>query len=147
MTNAMTTHLDVVSAETSLFSGRVSHLQVSGQEGELGIMPSHTPLLTPIKPGMVQLVKQHGGEEVIYISGGFLEVQPGGVTVLADVSAHNSVAPPPPPATVEAFSKKSEESNGVIALLDVMIKDLTKELTEAKTTEKLAQEDCWALFR
>ena len=70
-----------------------------------------------------------------------------GVTVLADVSAHNSVAPPPPPATVEAFSKKSEESNGVIALLDVMIKDLTKELTEAKTTEKLAQEDCWALFR
>jgi len=64
-----------------------------------------------------------------------------GVTVLADVSAHNSVAPPPPPATVEAFSKKSEESNGVIALIDVMIKDLTKELTEAKTNEKLAQED------
>jgi len=86
MTNAMTTHLDVVSAETSLFSGRVSHLQVSGQEGELGVMPGHTPLLTPIKPGMVKLTKQHGGEEVIYISGGFLEVQPGGVTVLADTA-------------------------------------------------------------
>lgn len=86
MTKAMTTHLDVVSAEQSLFSGRVSHLQVSGQEGELGIMPGHTPLLTPIKPGMVQLVKQHGEEEVIYISGGFLEVQPGGVTVLADTA-------------------------------------------------------------
>jgi len=82
----MTTHLDVVSAETSLFSGRVSHLSVSGQEGDLGIMPGHTPLLTPIKPGMVQLVKQDGGEEVIYISGGFLEVQPGGVTVLADTA-------------------------------------------------------------
>ena len=78
MTKAMTTHLDVVSAEASLFSGRVSHLSVSGQEGELGIMPGHTPLLTAIKPGMVQLVKQGGGEEVIYISGGFLEVQPGG---------------------------------------------------------------------
>lgn len=82
----MTTHLDVVSAEKSLFSGRVSHLAVSGQEGELGIMPGHTPLLTPIKPGMVQLVKQSGEEEVIYISGGFLEVQPGGVTVLADTA-------------------------------------------------------------
>jgi len=86
MTKAMTTHLDVVSAETSLFSGRVSHLSVSGQEGELGIMPGHTPLLTPIKPGMVHLVKQGGSEEVIYISGGFLEVQPGGVTVLADTA-------------------------------------------------------------
>ncbi len=86
MTKAMTTHLDVVSAEQSLFSGRVSHLSVSGQEGELGIMPGHTPLLTAIKPGMVQLVKQGGGEEVIYISGGFLEVQPGGVTVLADTA-------------------------------------------------------------
>merc|ERR1719460_2998091 len=62
-----------------------------------------------------------------------------GVTVFADVSAH--VAPPPPPATAEAFSKKSSESNGVIALIDVMIKDLTKELTEAKTNEKLSQED------
>lgn len=86
MSRAMTTHLDVVSAEESLFSGRVSHLQVSGQEGELGIMPGHTPLLTPIKPGMVKMVKQHGGEEVFYISGGFLEVQPGGVTVLADTA-------------------------------------------------------------
>jgi len=86
MSKAMTTHLDVVSAEESLFSGRVSHLQVSGQEGELGVMPGHTPLLTPIKPGMVKMVKQHGGEEVFYISGGFLEVQPGGVTVLADTA-------------------------------------------------------------
>merc|ERR1719478_1824212 len=63
-----------------------------------------------------------------------------GVTVLADVSEHK-VAPPPPPETAAAFSKKSEESNGVIAMIDVMIKDLTKEMTEAKTTEKLAQED------
>jgi F-type H+-transporting ATPase subunit epsilon len=86
MTKAMTTHLDVVSAEKSLFSGLVSHLSVSGQEGELGIMHGHTPLLTPIKPGMVQMVTQSGAEEVIYISGGFLEVQPGGVTVLADTA-------------------------------------------------------------
>merc|ERR1719478_751227 len=62
-----------------------------------------------------------------------------GVTVLADVSAH--AAPPPPPETAAAFSKKSEESNGVIAMIDLMIADLTKEMTEAKTTEKNAQED------
>ena len=86
MTREMTTHLEVVSAEKSLFSGRVSHLQVSGQEGELGIMAGHTPLLTTIKPGLVSLVKQNGEKEVIYISGGFLEVQPGGVTVLADTA-------------------------------------------------------------
>merc|ERR1740130_158348 len=61
------------------------------------------------------------------------------VTVLADVSAH--VAPPPPPATAAAFSKKSEESNGVIGLIDIMVNDLTKEMTEAETTEKLAQEE------
>merc|ERR1719277_1392672 len=66
-----------------------------------------------------------------------------GVTVFADVSAHNAgkVAPPPPPETAAAFAKKSEESSGVIAMIDLMIKDLTKEITEAKTTEKLAQED------
>jgi len=62
-----------------------------------------------------------------------------GITVLADVSAH--VAPPPPPETAAAFSKKSEESNGVIAMIDMMIGDLTKEMTEAKATEKNAQED------
>ncbi|WP_094752698.1 F0F1 ATP synthase subunit epsilon [Psychromonas sp. CD1] len=86
MTKAMTTHLDVVSVEESLFSGRVSHLSVSGQEGELGIMPGHAPLLTAIKPGLIKLVKQGGAEEVIYISGGFLEVQPGCVTLLADTA-------------------------------------------------------------
>merc|ERR1719390_541165 len=66
-----------------------------------------------------------------------------GVTVLADVSAHDAskVAPPPPPATAAAFSKKSEESNGVIAMIDLMIKDLTKEMTEAKTTEADSQAD------
>jgi len=66
-----------------------------------------------------------------------------GVTVLADVSSHNAanVAPPPPPATAAAFSKKSGESNGVIAMIDLMIGDLTKEMTEAKTTEKDSQSD------
>lgn len=83
---AMTVHLDVVSAEESIFSGRVETIQVTGSEGELGIHPGHAPLITALKPGMVRLVKQHGHEEMIYIAGGMLEVQPGNVTVLADTA-------------------------------------------------------------
>ena len=81
---AMTYHLDVVSAEQQMFSGLVEKIQVTGSEGELGIYPGHAPLLTAIKPGMIRIVKQHGHEEFIYLSGGILEVQPGNVTVLAE---------------------------------------------------------------
>jgi F-type H+-transporting ATPase subunit epsilon len=83
---AMTVHLDVVSAEENVFSGRVETLQVTGSEGELGIYPGHAPLLTAIQPGMVRVVKQHGEEELFYVAGGILEVQPGIVSVLADVA-------------------------------------------------------------
>ncbi|WP_298444617.1 F0F1 ATP synthase subunit epsilon [uncultured Ferrimonas sp.] len=83
---AMTVHLDVVSAHEKMFSGLVEKIQITGQMGELGIYPGHMPLLTAIKPGMVRLVKQHGEEEVIYLSGGILEVQPDYLTVMADVA-------------------------------------------------------------
>ncbi|WP_054674565.1 F0F1 ATP synthase subunit epsilon [Parasalinivibrio latis] len=83
---ALTFHLDVVSAENKLFSGRAETIQVTGSEGELGIFPGHTPLLTAIKPGMVRIIKQNGQEEIIYLSGGLLEVQPSTVTVLADTA-------------------------------------------------------------
>ena len=83
---AMTFHLDIVSAERKLFSGTVESFMVTGSEGELGIYPGHTPLLTAIKPGMVRLIKQHGHEEIIYVSGGMVEVQPGTATVLADTA-------------------------------------------------------------
>ena len=69
---AMTTHLDVVSAETEIFSGLVETIQVTGSEGELGIHPGHAPLLTRLQPGMVRIVKQHGEEEIIYVAGGIL---------------------------------------------------------------------------
>jgi F-type H+-transporting ATPase subunit epsilon len=81
-----TVHLDVVSAEESLFSGSIKSLQITGSEGELGVMPGHAPLLTSLKPGMARIVNEHDEEEVIYLSGGTLEVQPNHVTVLADVA-------------------------------------------------------------
>ena len=66
---AMTVQLDVVSAEEKIFSGLVESIQVTGSEGELGILPGHIPLLTGIKPGMVRIVKQFGEEHLIYVAG------------------------------------------------------------------------------
>ncbi|AXV63792.1 MULTISPECIES: F0F1 ATP synthase subunit epsilon [Pseudoalteromonas] len=83
---AMTVHLDVVSAEESLFSGLVESIQVSGSEGDLGVNYGHAPLLTALKPGMVRLVKQFGHEDVMYVAGGTLEVQPDRITILADTA-------------------------------------------------------------
>ncbi len=82
----LSVNLNVVSAEESIFSGSIEALQITGSEGELGIMPGHAPLLTSLKPGMARIVKKGGDEEVIYISGGMLEVQPNHVTVLADIA-------------------------------------------------------------
>ena len=84
---AMTMHCDVVSAEKELFSGRVTMVIATGTIGELGILPGHAPLLTGIMPGPVRLLFDNGTEETIFASGGYLEVQPGIVTVLADTAA------------------------------------------------------------
>ena len=81
-----TVNLNVVSAEEGLFSGSIKSLQITGSEGELGIMPGHAPLLTSLKPGMALITKDDDTEEVIYLSGGMLEVQPNNVIVLADVA-------------------------------------------------------------
>lgn len=84
---AKTLHVDVVSAEQAIFSGEASMVIAPGEGGELGILPEHTPLLTRIKPGTVRVLAAEGGEEeVIYVSGGMMEVQPDRVTVLADTS-------------------------------------------------------------
>ncbi len=82
---AMTIHVDIVSAEESIYSGRVEAVIASAQEGEVGIYPRHAPLLTRLKPGEVRLLKD-GKEEQFYISGGILEVQPHIVTILADTA-------------------------------------------------------------
>jgi len=83
---AMTIHCDIVSAEEGIFSGLVESLVATGDMGELGINYGHAPLLTALRPGPVRIVTQQGNEEVYYVSGGFLEVQPGVVTILADTA-------------------------------------------------------------
>ena len=82
---AMTVHCDIVSAEGEIFSGQVEMVIAHGALGDLGITLGHAPLITSLKPGPIRLIKQDGAEEeVFYISGGFLEVQPNMVKVLAD---------------------------------------------------------------
>lgn len=83
----ITMHVDVVSAEESIFSGPAEFLVAPGETGELGILPRHTPLLTRIRPGAIRLkVPLKDEEEVVWVSGGILEVQPDTVTILADTA-------------------------------------------------------------
>jgi F-type H+-transporting ATPase subunit epsilon len=84
---ANTIHVDVVSAEEQIFSGEVEFVVLPGIAGELGIYPRHTPLLTEIKPGAVRMkLPNIEREELVFVQGGFLEVQPNLVTVLADTA-------------------------------------------------------------
>ncbi|HEU4851943.1 MAG TPA: F0F1 ATP synthase subunit epsilon [Telluria sp.] len=84
---ANTIHVDVVSAEEQIFSGEAEFVALPGEAGELGIYPKHTPLITRIKPGAVRIkVAGRADEEFVFVAGGILEVQPNGVTVLADTA-------------------------------------------------------------
>ncbi|MBI2297049.1 MAG: F0F1 ATP synthase subunit epsilon [Betaproteobacteria bacterium] len=84
---AKTIHIDVVSAEEAIYSGEAEFVVLPGEVGELGIYPQHTPLITRIKPGAVRIQPAAGGEEqLIFVAGGILEVQPKVITVLADTA-------------------------------------------------------------
>ena len=83
---AMTIQCDIVSAEREIFSGIVEMVIATGSLGDIGIAYGHAPLLTGINPGPVRLIKPGGAEEVFFVSGGYLEVQPYHVTVLADTA-------------------------------------------------------------
>ena len=81
-----TLQVDVVSAEKEVFSGKAQFVALPGEQGELGILPGHTPLITRIRPGTGRIKMGAGDEELLFVAGGILEVQPGGVSVLADTA-------------------------------------------------------------
>ena len=83
---ASTVFCSIVSAEQEIFAGQVEMVVASGTIGELGILPGHTPLLSGVKPGPVRLILEGGGEEIFFASGGFIEVQPTSITILADTA-------------------------------------------------------------
>ena len=135
-----TFNLTIVSAEQKIFEGEVKQIQATGVEGELGILPGHTPLLTAIKPGIVKFTLQDGNEEVIYVSGGFLEVQPNIVTVLADVAIRGSELDA---ERIREAKRKAEEnivSHASDVDHDLLVAKLSKELAKLRAyelTEKL----------
>lgn len=105
---ALTVHVDVVSAEESIFSGLAEFVVLPGEVGELGIFPGHMPLMTRIRPGAVRIKLQgQEREELIFVAGGILEVQPGLVTVLADTAIRG---PDLDEAKAMEAKKKSEEA-------------------------------------
>jgi len=81
-----TIKVDVVSAEQALFQGEAKFVALPGESGELGVLPGHTPLITRVRPGTVKIVLEDGTEELIFVAGGLLEIQPGHVTVLSDTA-------------------------------------------------------------
>lgn len=83
---AIAVHCDIVSAEHAIFSGLVRLVVANATEGEVGIEYGHAPFLSSLKPGPVRVKKQNGQEEVYYVSGGYIEVQPYAVTILADTA-------------------------------------------------------------
>ena len=109
---------EIVSAEKEIFSGRITKLSAVGTIGELGILPGHAPLLTGVRPGPIHLTLDNGEDEIFFASGGFLEVQPGLVPVLAhpalradDIDEAAAVAPEAEaatPATPKAIDNASQ---------------------------------------
>jgi ATP synthase F1, epsilon subunit len=138
----VTFNLTVVSAEEKIFSGDVKSIQATGIEGELGVLPGHTPLLTAIKPGIVKLTLEDDNEEVIYVSGGFLEVQPTIVTVLADVAIRGNELDS---ERILAAKKRAEDNireHHSDANYEVLTAKLSKELAKLRAyelTEKLVK--------
>lgn len=102
-----TIHVDVVSAESLIFSGEAKFVALPGETGELGILPRHTPLITRIRPGAVRIETADGGEEFVFVAGGILEVQPNVVTVLADTAIRGKDLDE---AKAEEAKKRAEEA-------------------------------------
>ncbi|OOS00481.1 F0F1 ATP synthase subunit epsilon [Canicola haemoglobinophilus] len=134
--------LTVVSAEQHIFNGEVKSIQATGTEGELGILAGHLPLLTAIKPGIIKITFEDDAEEVIYISGGFLEVQPTVVTVLADVAIRGEELDGERILEAKRKAEQNIVSGAKDANYEMLAAKLSKELAKLRAyelTERLTQ--------
>ncbi|EGI77928.1 F0F1 ATP synthase subunit epsilon [Hylemonella gracilis] len=120
-----TIHVDVVSAEESIFSGEARFVALPGEAGELGIYPRHTPLITRVKPGSVRIELADGKEEFVFVAGGILEVQPDCVTVLSDTA-------------VRGKDLDEEKASAARQAAEEAIKNAKSELDLAKAQSELA---------
>ena len=122
---ANTIHVDVVSAEESIFSGEATFVALPGEAGELGIYPRHAPLITRIKPGSVRIQKAGGGEEFVFVAGGILEVRPHVVTVLSDTA-------------IRGKDLDDEKANAAKRAAEEALKNAKSEIDMARATSELA---------
>jgi len=120
-----TIHVDVVSAEESIFSGEARFVALPGEAGELGIYPRHTPLITRIKAGSVRIEQADGSEEFIFVAGGILEVQPHCITVLTDTA-------------IRGKDLDDEKANEAKAAAEEAIKNAKTDIDLAKATSELS---------
>lgn len=120
-----TIHVDVVSAEASIFSGEATFVALPGEAGELGIKPRHTPLITRIKAGSVRILLADGREEFVFVAGGVLEVQPDCITVLSDTA-------------IRGKDLDEEKANAAKAAAEEALKNAKGELDIAKAQSELA---------
>ena len=120
-----TIHVDVVSAEESIFSGEARFVALPGEAGELGIYPRHTPLISRIKAGSVRIEMADGSEEFVFVAGGILEVQPDRVTVLSDTA-------------IRGKDLDDEKANAAKLAAQEAVKNAKTELDLARATSELA---------
>ena len=120
-----TIHVDVVSAEESIFSGEARFVALPGEAGELGIFPRHTPLITRIRPGSVRIEMADGSEEFVFVAGGILEVQPNCVTVLSDTA-------------IRGKDLDEEKANGARASAEEALRNAKGDIDIAKAQSELA---------
>ena len=120
-----TIHVDVVSAEESIFSGEARFVALPGEAGELGIFPRHTPLITRIRPGSVRIEMADGSEEFVFVAGGILEVQPNTVTVLSDTA-------------IRGKDLDEEKANSARASAEEALRNAKGEIDIAKAQSELA---------
>jgi F-type H+-transporting ATPase subunit epsilon len=120
-----TFHVDVVSAQESIYSGEARFVVLPGEAGELGIYPRHTPLITRVKPGSVRIEKPDGSEEFVFIAGGILEVQPNRVTVLSDTA-------------IRGKDLDEEKANEARAAAEEALRNAKSEIDLAKAQSELA---------
>lgn len=119
-----TIHVDVVSAEESIYSGEAKFVSLPGEAGELGIYPRHTPLITRIKAGAVRIEKADGSEEFVFVAGGILEVQPNCITVLSDTA-------------VRGKDLDEEKANAAKAAAEEALKNAKTEFDVAKAQSEM----------
>ena len=122
-----TVHIDVVSAEESIFSGEAEFVAAPAQMGEVGIYPHHAPMITSIKPGALRIkLADKNEEQLIYISGGILEVQPGVVTVLADTA-------------IRGYDLDEAQANAAKKAAEEAMKNRSSDVDYAKAQAELAE--------